>query len=273
LTAAIKQDLWTGKATAEGAEGAGPGAGTSARGAASAKGAAPGAARAGTGGGILDSGAVISKGGAATSSDIPQPKVYNLIEGVRPAFGEGRENLSGGGFYEGGFRHGKRAGAGKLVCNAEGTEVYVGQFELEFMHGFGEKRWPDGSVYQGLFHKGRKHGNGMFQEASGRRYDGQWCDGKRHGNGTQRHGSGPELQVYEGRWENGLQHGTGKYTDTKDGTVYEGRWQCGAHHGPGLLRRKDGVREKLRYCHGMLESQEVLPMPTEYLPMSKLSMP
>jgi len=214
-------------------------------------------------------GAQVSPGESATSPGAAGTvaKVYTLITGVRPTFGEGREPLPGGGYYEGGFRHGKRDGKGVLSCNAQGTEVYEGVFELEFMHGLGRKTWPDGSVYQGAWQKGRKHGHGVLEEPSGRRYEGQWHDGKRHGIGTQRLDANSQ---YEGRWENGLQHGTGKYTDVKDASVYEGKWHCGAHHGAGLLRRKDGGREKLRYCHGMLELQEVLPLPTEYMPVKKM---
>merc|ERR1711957_118574 len=179
-----------------------------------------------------------------------------VITGPRPMFGEGRELLQSGGYYEGGFRHGKRDGLGKLVCNAEETEMYEGQFELEFMQGRGWKCWPDGTVYDGQWQQSRKHGEGTLEEVKDRRYVGQWHDGKRHGIGTQRFDA---FSQYEGRWDNGIQHGTGKYTEFRDGaifSVYEGKWHCGSHHGAGVLRRKDGAREKLVYCHGMLTVQE-----------------
>lgn len=212
----------------------------------------------------------------AVSSGAPPPAAPEV--GLRPQFGNAREELPGGGYYEGAFRYGRRDGVGVLAWDPEGLEKYEGQFKDEHMEGTGKKTWPDGSVYQGQWRNGRKHGEGTLEEAprpgetSGRSYTGQWADGKRHGKGVQVFDSRTR---YEGRWENGLQHGTGKYfdrwdTSTKAGTVYEGQWVRGAHHGTGLLRKGNGDREKLTYLHGMLTEQEELPRPGVYAPTAEI---
>lgn len=193
-------------------------------------------------------------------------KTYELITGVRPQFGEGREEMGNGAYYEGAFRYAKRHGHGVLVSNAEGTEFYEGEFCSDFPEGQGRKVWPDGNTYEGQWREGRKEGDGVLEEASGRKYSGQWKDGKRDGIGTQVF---DEISRYEGRWQNGLQHGTGKYFDSRAETVYEGKWKNGHYDGEGLLRHKDGAREKQTYENGMLKHREVLPMPTEYVPIQK----
>jgi len=188
-------------------------------------------------------------------------KTYEPIDGVRPQFGEGREDIAGGGFYEGPFRYGLRDGFGVLVSNAAGTERYDGQFKAEHCDGKGRKVWPDQARYDGQWQKGRKHGQGALQEAGARRYEGGWKDGKRDGVGFQIFDAQTR---YDGRWENGLQHGSGKYLDEKTQTTFEGQWVCGSRHGPGILRGKEGYREKLVYCHGMLTSSEVIQKPGVY---------
>jgi hypothetical protein len=198
---------------------------------------------------------------------LPEPKEYQLLGG-RPKFGEGREMLPGGGYYEGQFRHFKRHGEGFLIMDEEGTEKYEGQFKDEFMDGYGRRMWKDGAVYEGFWAKGRKDGEGKFEE-KGRCYVGQWKDGKRHGKGTQVF---DQVTRYEGRWANGMQHGSGKYYSEEDGSIFEGTWHNGAHHGIGILHKKDGGKERLQYHHGMLQSREARPPPTTYLPPGKMGM-
>eukprot|EP00747_Dinoflagellata_sp_TGD_P195219 gnl/TRDRNA2_/TRDRNA2_63553_c0_seq1.p1 gnl/TRDRNA2_/TRDRNA2_63553_c0~~gnl/TRDRNA2_/TRDRNA2_63553_c0_seq1.p1 ORF type:complete len:396 (-),score=64.48 gnl/TRDRNA2_/TRDRNA2_63553_c0_seq1:21-1082(-) len=185
----------------------------------------------------------------------PEPKIYAPITGPRPQVGEGREEISGGGFYEGPFRFGRRHGAGLLVLNASGTDRYEGQFQDEFFHGHGRRQWPDGTAYEGQWEKGAKSGQGVLEEPKGRRYQGQWKQGKRHGQGIQVF---DEETRYEGRWQNGLQHGTGKFFHTQSGRVFEGQWICGAHHGNGLLKMNDGSRQSLQCFHGMLTAKKDL---------------
>lgn len=201
----------------------------------------------------------------------PEDKTYALITGVRPKFGEGREEIPGGGYYEGPFRYGKRHGAGVLVSNEEGTERYDGQFKNELIDGKGRKIWPDGSVYEGEWVQNRKGGEGTLDERGrGQTYTGQWRDGVRHGVGEQQYEKG---HWYRGYWENGLQHGTGKFFDGEKGTLYEGHWHRGAHHGEGVLRSPglktgdDSLRERLVYSYGVLTSREILRQPFEYTPI------
>lgn len=195
---------------------------------------------------------------------LPKPKEYQLL-GARPKFGEGREMLPGGGYYEGQFRNFKRQGDGFLIMDEEGIEKYEGQFRDEFMDGYGRRVWKDGAIYEGFWAKGRKDGEGKLEE-KGRCYEGQWKDGKRHGKGKQVF---DQLTRYEGRWANGMQHGSGKYYSEEDGSIFEGTWHNGAHHGIGTLHKKDGGKERLQYHHGMLQSREVKPPPTLYRPPQK----
>jgi len=212
-------------------------------------------------------------GGGGAPADAAAPDVESVsprsrpaatTTGPRPAFGVHREELQGGGYYEGPFRFAKRdtsrGGTGTLVCNTEGTERYEGQFLSERMHGFGKKVWADGCIYEGQWEKDRKHGQGALQEPDGKCYTGQWVDGRRHGNGRQI----SDRYSYEGRWENGMLSGSGKLSDFKDGSVFEGQWRQGAHHGPGLIR-KAGAREKVNFAYGALTGQETLSPPTEYI--------
>eukprot|EP00927_Polykrikos_kofoidii_P046690 TRINITY_DN40844_c0_g1_i1.p1 TRINITY_DN40844_c0_g1~~TRINITY_DN40844_c0_g1_i1.p1 ORF type:complete len:258 (-),score=40.13 TRINITY_DN40844_c0_g1_i1:203-871(-) len=198
---------------------------------------------------------------SASNEDRP---VFPLITGSRPKFGLGREEVPGGGYYEGPFRFGKREGSGVLVADESGVERYEGQFKEEFMEGVGRKVWADGCVYEGQWGRSRKDGVGIFEESGGRRYDGEWRDGKRHGVGTQVFDANTR---YQGRWENGLQHGTGKYFDARDGSTLEGHWMRGARHGVCVLRRQDGSKEKFTYSMGMLTNSEELPPPTTYPPI------
>mmetsp|Transcript_24281 Transcript_24281/g.38900 ORF Transcript_24281/g.38900 Transcript_24281/m.38900 type:complete len:218 (+) Transcript_24281:64-717(+) len=206
----------------------------------------------------------------AITPEAPAPtetlkKELQVLE-FRPQFGEGREELSDGGYYEGSFRFGKREGPGVLVYNVDSGERYEGQFRSDCLDGDGKKLWPDGTVYEGQWKAGRKDGEGVLTETKARSYKGQWKDGKRHGIGTQ---TLDGESRYEGRWENGLQHGTGRYYDLRQETVYEGQWSCGAHHGRGLLRSKGGAREKLAYTHGMLTAREEMPLPKAYPPIPR----
>jgi len=182
-------------------------------------------------------------------------KVYEVVA-TRPKFGEGRENLPDGSYYEGQFRHFKRDGKGKLVMSADGVEYYEGQFAREAMDGFGIRKWRDGSYYEGQWSAGRKDGEGRFVDAtSNRTYDGNWKDGRRHGRGFQIFENGDK---YDGRWANGMQHGSGRYFFAADGSVFEGQWSNGAYHGVGIRTLKDGSKERLEYDHGVLASQELI---------------
>jgi len=209
---------------------------------------------------------LVSDEGQQLQKELVAAKRLPVLEGVRPQFGAGREELPDGGYYEGPFRFGKRHGTGVLVANADATEHYKGQFALERFEGEGTKTWADGSVYAGSWKAGRKDGHGVLTETTGRRYMGQWFDGRRHGVGTQ---TFDMHTSYEGRWVNGQQHGTGKYIDTKGDTVYEGKWANGAHHGVGMVRSRAGGKERLEYQHGALVSREVLPAPTAFRPLPK----
>eukprot|EP00929_Paragymnodinium_shiwhaense_P009710 TRINITY_DN113988_c0_g1_i1.p1 TRINITY_DN113988_c0_g1~~TRINITY_DN113988_c0_g1_i1.p1 ORF type:complete len:275 (-),score=49.96 TRINITY_DN113988_c0_g1_i1:284-1108(-) len=205
---------------------------------------------------------------ALAADSVVPPAPFPLITGTRPKFGRGREEIPGGGYFEGIFRYGKRDGPGVLV-DCTGKERYEGEFRDDFPDGVGRKVFADGSSYEGSWKRGQKDGHGVLTENGGRMgrmYIGQWQEGLRHGVGKQILDC---ETVYEGRWDKGVQHGSGTYTDGRDGSFFEGRWLRGAHHGVGTLRRKDGIKEKLTYTMGMLTGREELSRPGYYPPLPK----
>lgn len=62
--------------------------------------------------------------------------------------------------------------------------VYVGQWAMGHMSGYGKMEMPDGSRYEGGYERDMKHGEGTFTWADGRVYQGQWRAGKQDGAGV-----------------------------------------------------------------------------------------
>merc|ERR1712146_879210 len=60
-------------------------------------------------------------------------------------------------------------------------------------------------------------------------------------------------------WANGVQHGRGMYEFVSGGgAVFHGQWSNGAYHGLGTLSRPGGIKEKVKYSMGQLESRETV---------------
>jgi hypothetical protein len=68
--------------------------------------------------------------------------------------------------------------------------MYIGQWENNSMHGYGEFRWKDGKYYAGNYVEDRKEGFGIYY----------WTNPQR---------------AYIGFWKNGKQDGVGKYINPK----------------------------------------------------------
>ena len=102
------------------------------------------------------------------------------------------KEVSSEGTYEGMYARGRRNGHGVMkhadgssyegkwvnhVACGKGTRKpgqidpshheYIGNFKDNQYHGYGEKRYADGSVYSGDFVDGLEHGNGILKEADG----------------------------------------------------------------------------------------------------------
>jgi hypothetical protein len=204
----------------------------------------------------------------------------------RKRFGFSHEELDdSSAYYEGQFKLSLRCGSGTLCAPDTGSK-YVGQFQDDQFHGWGEMIWSDGSRYggsssklgdavgsqgpaggqeyansdrqgrqnEGQWRHGQKHGFGEYTSADGLRYIGQWEDSKRHGQGTQEYANNDK---YEGWWYRGLCSGLGTY-HFADGSRYEGAWANGRYDGPGVLYGSDGTRERHWYSTGLLMKREVM---------------
>lgn len=215
----------------------------------------------------------------------------------RKRFGFSHEEIDDSStYYEGQFKLYQRCGSGTLHAPETGSK-YVGQFQSDTFHGWGEMRWSDGSRYggptelrlgdgvgtagppagrenansdrrgrpnEGQWQNGQKHGFGEYISAEGLRYVGQWENGRRHGQGTQEYAN---RDRYEGWWYHGLCSGLGTY-HFADGSRYEGAWANGRYDGSGVLYGADGTRERQWYSQGLLMKREVLP-PSLGRPASK----
>ena len=151
----------------------------------------------------------------------------------------------------------------KIVTRIETEEfVYEGDIFEEVEHGYGIKKWKDGTEYKGNWKDGEQCGKGEYirpaykkikakdqygaaieveQKFSEDHYKGNFKNNKFHGYGDVTWANGNQ---HVGYFENGLYHGFGKTTykteNTEDpdsyGKVsYEGELKRGLYHGPGKM--------------------------------------
>jgi hypothetical protein len=101
------------------------------------------------------------------------------------------------GTYAGGCLNGLAHGEGR----ASGAAEYAGGFKEGRKHGAGVKAWPNGDRYEGAFVDGKKEGRGVYAWGKGpwqgERYEGEYRNDLRHGSGTYRWPTG---DVYSGPW-------------------------------------------------------------------------
>jgi len=174
----------------------------------------------------------------------------------RKMFGFSHEEMDNStAYYEGHFKMNMRQGEGVLHAPASGAK-YVGQFQADRYHGYGDNAWSDGSRYRGQWVRGQKYGQGEYTSADELKYTGRWENGVRHGTGTQEYANS---DWYDGGWFKGLCSGRGVY-HFADGSKYEGTWAHGRYDGPGLLHCANGTCERHRYSCGLLVKREVLPL-------------
>ncbi len=86
--------------------------------------------------------------------------------------------------YAGPCKDGLAEGAGSAVGSAE----YRGGFKAGRKHGAGVKTWPNGDRYEGGFVEDRKEGHGLYSFGhgpwAGERYEGDYSNDRRHGYGV-----------------------------------------------------------------------------------------
>jgi len=213
----------------------------------------------------------LSLGGTLRSARGPAPKAQALeftSDVGRKKFGFSHEELDGAtAYYEGQFKLYQRFGEGTLH-NLETGAKYVGQFQNDRCHGYGDQVWSDGSRYRGQWRDGQKHGSGEYISPEELRYAGQWENGRKHGQGKQEYANNDR---YSGGWFRGLCSGVGTY-HFADGSRYEGVWAQGRYDGQGVLYGSDGSRERQWYTTGVLVRREVLPDGPPPKPGSKRDM-
>lgn len=78
--------------------------------------------------------------------------------------------------------------------------MYIGQWQYNSMHGYGEFKWKDGKRYAGYYVNDRKEGFGIYY----------WAN---------------PIRVYIGFWKAGKQDGIGKYINPK--VTRYGIWKNG----------------------------------------------
>lgn len=99
--------------------------------------------------------------------------------------GIGEMVWSNGDVYRGSFVADERHGHGVLYFGvASGSNKnlgeYVGDWQNNYMHGHGTRRYANGDVYVGEYEKNQRHGNGRFYYANGDLYWGPWQHDQLH---------------------------------------------------------------------------------------------
>eukprot|EP01088_Endostelium_zonatum_P018011 TRINITY_DN55_c0_g1_i1.p1 TRINITY_DN55_c0_g1~~TRINITY_DN55_c0_g1_i1.p1 ORF type:complete len:227 (-),score=65.28 TRINITY_DN55_c0_g1_i1:113-793(-) len=167
---------------------------------------------------------------------------FNVVDGVRT--GKGMYKYSCGDVYIGSFENNLPHGFGELLF-ATGTK-YTGIFEFGKFQGAG--RLDDSAgVYIGYFVDGKQEDvNGMIEYLSGDVFMGQYQNGKRNGYGTYVHANG---DYYKGMYRNGLKEGRGEER-TVDGETYIGEFKGGRREGRGKWISADGIFHEGEFLNG-----------------------
>lgn len=79
---------------------------------------------------------------------------------------------------------------------------YKGNWINKIMYGYGEMRYPDGSIYIGNFKDGAFYGYGSFYSSDGAKYIGEWVLGKKEGYGRFYFRPQHEVDFIEGTFQN-----------------------------------------------------------------------
>ncbi|CAN0234195.1 unnamed protein product [Ectocarpus sp. 12 AP-2014] len=119
-----------------------------------------------------------------------------------PETGEGKFVFPNGAVFEGqyividGVK--KRNGFG---THTNGKDKYIGEWQLDSMHGQGEMIFSSDASYRGSFAGNKFHGEGRYEWNDGATYEGGWRENKMHGKGCY---SDSEKSRWEGEFFNGM---------------------------------------------------------------------
>lgn len=214
--------------------------------------------------------------------------------------GRGKQVLTIGETYEGGFKDGKRHGKGVLY-NEIFDVTYDAVWQDGELHGrgtedYGPESGNPGAKFVGAWKKGKKDGHGEFKYgdiddicpgesyvgeyshgmATGKgRYswpDGGWAEGDfvneiMHGQAVRYWPASEEddtdAQTYTGGFQVGFQHGFGTLV-WESGGKYEGDWERGVYHGKGKYTFDDGDVFEGEWINGECEEFDDYVMSTYY---------
>jgi hypothetical protein len=173
--------------------------------------------------------------------------------------GKGELRLANGDMYQGIFVDDKRSGFGLL--KGKGL-MYVGEFQNDVFHGFGELRTSDMKHYCGQFVNGKMHGEGRYQFNENDYYLGSFENGLIQGFGVIKGMLGREVSEgefvegkksgygemvvdgfwsYKGEFLNDRMHGYGQLL--AESIDYKGEFENSLFHGNGILKLKNSVYE------------------------------
>uniref|UniRef100_A0A3Q2GD55 Radial spoke head 10 homolog B n=1 Tax=Cyprinodon variegatus TaxID=28743 RepID=A0A3Q2GD55_CYPVA len=167
-----------------------------------------------------------------------------VLRGIRHGLGTyqcAKEGVS----YTGQWHHGKRHGKGTVFYNKDRTSWYKGDWVMNRIEGWGQRRYPSGNTYTGEWRNNLKHGEGrMIWITLGQEYAGNWQNGVQNGYGTQtwlvNAKEGAEYvrdNQYEGDFLEGRRQGKGTFYYA-GGAIYTGEWRNDKKHGKGKLTTK-----------------------------------
>ena len=129
--------------------------------------------------------------------------------------------------YRGGKINGKKEGFGINILG--NNSQYIGYHKNNKAYGFG--RYIDGNViYEGEFENNFVHGYGIFYNNSEMSYEGYWVNNFQETYGIENWRDG---STYIGQYYKGKKNGIGTYT-WSDGTRYEGEWKNNNFEGYGI---------------------------------------
>lgn len=112
--------------------------------------------------------------------------------------------------YIGNLRYGKAHGKGKMY-RSNGSLMYDGDWENDYVQGYGTQYYSNGDYYVGYFEKDKQSGKGTYYWNDGGYYTGNWSNGRRNGYGKEVLSNG---KTSEGYFSNG------KYIGSTNSTSY-----------------------------------------------------
>lgn len=113
--------------------------------------------------------------------------------------------------------------------------VYIGNFNENYLDGYGVLIEKNGSLYVGNFYNGNKYGYGHYIFGHGNWYIGNWTYNRYDGFGTL---CIKDRIIYIGEWHGNNMHGYGTYY-YDDGSIYKGTWYRNNKNGFGKLIHPD----------------------------------